>query len=432
MSGVPVDGSRLRNNIGPLIYIHNARLPTEKAHGFQALKTAEALGNLGIDIEMWTPRRFNYGKLIGRDPINYYGLRRPVPIRRLPTIDLLKLASEMPSALRRLADPFCARLQTVAFSLATVARINTLDTNAIYYMRDCNVGSLLSTFRPSLVSRMVVELHGLPVRDGSLKRYVRFLRQVAGVVALTSQIRDELIGYQVSPDKITVEHDAVDLGRFNKQLSKDDARHTLGLPADKTIAGYIGRFHTMGMEKGIGEIIRSAKLLLHEHDNLIFLFVGGPLDRVDSYRTIIKEEGLPVDKFVFFDHQPIEKVPAWLMACDILLTPLPDIPFYSRYVSPMKLFEYMAAKRPIVASNLPSLCEVVTDSKTALLSNPGDPGSIAEKIDYLLTNPSFGDKIAAQAFDLVKHHTWDSRGSRITDFIEFVSSRTNDSFTSDQ
>lgn len=401
-----------------LVYIHNARLPTEKAHGLQAMKMAEAFGRLGTAVEMWIPRRINTAELAHQDPNAFYALRHPVTVQRTPTVDLLNALRNAPRLLRRLGEPAAAALQTVAFGAGARARAARLPPHTILYMRDCNVAGILTMLRPSLAARCVIELHGLPATPRTRERYGRVLRRAAGVVALTAQLREELLELKVASDRVIVEHDAVDLASFDVPLERLQARQQLGLPADASIAAYIGRFHTMQMEKGIPQIIASGRLLLERFPKLIYLFVGGPMTRVAHYRKLIADAGLPQERYVFVDHRPVSEVPAWMKASDILLTPLPDAPFYARYVSPMKLFEYMAARRPIVASDLPTLREVVQDGHSALLARPGDPDSIADKLAVLLSDSALGERLSTRAFELVKAHTWEARAARILAFIQ--------------
>jgi glycosyltransferase involved in cell wall biosynthesis len=169
----------------------------------------------------------------------------------------------------------------------------------------------------------------------------------------------------------------------------------------------------MQMEKGIPEIIESARYLIDEFPDLHFYFIGGPLNREKKYREMIRNEKLPQEKFLFQEKQPIKTVPLWLQASDILLMPYPKNDHFSYFMSPLKMFEYMASKRPIVGSRLPAIEEILTDGKTALLSEPGNPKDIAGNIRMLLLNLEMGKSLAENAFNVVKKYTWIKRAERI-------------------
>jgi glycosyltransferase involved in cell wall biosynthesis len=105
---------------------------------------------------------------------------------------------------------------------------------------------------------------------------------------------------------------------------------------------------------------------------------------------------------------------ATLAACDVLVSPhvpLPDTPFFG---SPTKLFEYMALGRPIVASRLEQLGEVLEDGRTAHLVPPGDPLELSKGILDVLGLPDKGERLGRQARqEAVERHTWDHRAGAI-------------------
>ena len=86
------------------------------------------------------------------------------------------------------------------------------------------------------------------------------------------------------------------------------------------------------------------------------------------------------------------------------------------YTSPLKLFEYMASGRPIIASDLPSLREVL-DENSAVFFESGDSSQLAESIKNILNNENLGRSISSRAFEKVKNHTWENRAKKILDFV---------------
>ena len=77
-------------------------------------------------------------------------------------------------------------------------------------------------------------------------------------------------------------------------------------------------------------------------------------------------------------------IPIWLKASDLLLMPHPREIFYQKYVSPLKLFEYMCSNKPIIASNLEAIREILKHKKNAFLVEPGSPISISKGIKELI------------------------------------------------
>ena len=110
-------------------------------------------------------------------------------------------------------------------------------------------------------------------------------------------------------------------------------------------------------------------------------------------------------------------MPKFLKAADVLL--LPNISATKEsvnYTSPIKMFEYMAGKRPIIASDLPSIREVL-NSRNSLLCAPGNPDDLSAKISLILDNKKLAEELSRQAFEDVKKFTWNERAKNIIKFF---------------
>ena len=89
---------------------------------------------------------------------------------------------------------------------------------------------------------------------------------------------------------------------------------------------------------------------------------------------------------VFVDRQPVTDLYKYLSASSVLLMPFPWTEHYAYYMSPLKMFEYMAMKRPIVASKLPSIEEVLRHKYNAILCENDNPKDLSKKVDWALKN----------------------------------------------
>ena len=111
-------------------------------------------------------------------------------------------------------------------------------------------------------------------------------------------------------------------------------------------------------------------------------------------------------------------MPLYQAAADVLVLPNTAQAAISReHTSPLKLFEYMAAGRPIVASDLPSLREVLRHGDNAWLMQPDDPAALAQGIQHLLAEPALAARLAAQAQEEVQAYTWEQRAANILRFV---------------
>jgi glycosyltransferase involved in cell wall biosynthesis len=186
------------------------------------------------------------------------------------------------------------------------------------------------------------------------------------------------------------------------------------LPQDAAAIGYIGRFTTMDMEKGIATLVEAMKFLAASGaSRALLLCVGGPMDVVPRYQALGRRLGIEENRLRFIDRVPTGDVPRWIRACDVVTIPWPWNEFSAYYTSPMKLFEYMAAGVPIVASDLPSLREVLRHGENAWLVQPGDPAGLAAGIGHLLRYPELAGRLAQTARTEAGTYTWQHRAAKV-------------------
>jgi glycosyltransferase involved in cell wall biosynthesis len=237
-------------------------------------------------------------------------------------------------------------------------------------------------------------------------------RHLVAVSTLTSYTKEWLqkVGFPV--DKIAVLPCSVDLSLFSELPSPEACRERLGLPASRPIVGYVGRFQAVGREKGIPELVRAMSLLgAGRHEAPLLLCVGGPMEAVPAYLQVAADAGLARQHLQFVDRVPSWEVPFWIRACDVVTIPWPWSEYSAYATSPLKLFEYMAAERAIVASDLPSIREILGHGRDAWLVKPGDPEALAGGIAHLLGEPEVATELARRARQTVEAYTWERRAT---------------------
>ncbi|MCB9453908.1 MAG: glycosyltransferase [Anaerolineaceae bacterium] len=387
-----------------LLYIADIRLPTEKAHGLQIMQNCEAFAQTGADVTLWIPRRINTPELRAiRDVWRHYGTTRNFNLRRLFTLDLLPLVPGQGGKLAALAF----YLQLGTFTLAAVLR--ALFTPAdVYYSRDAAVILALSLVKPG--RRLVYEAHRLNAGRAGRWMQRQVTRRAGTVVAVTKKLADGLVERGAKPERVLVAHDGIRRERFADLPSQAEARAALGWPGDAFIVGYVGRLQTLSMDKGVGTLIAALAQVAGASLGL----VGGPDDMAEAFRAHWLALGLEVERFLNAGQVAPERVPLCLSALDVCAMPFPWTTHFAYYASPMKIFEYMASGRAIVASDLPSTAEVVTHGESALLTPPSDVAALAAAIMWLRDDPALRERLAAQALHTVMtHYTWESRAAAI-------------------
>jgi glycosyltransferase involved in cell wall biosynthesis len=389
-----------------LLYISNARMPSLMAHGLQIAQNCEAFADNGVEVTLWCARRSipPEERSLGDDIWTHYGVKRSFRVRRLPTVDL--------SGRIRGLTRILFTLQFATFALAAV--IGALFTNAdIYYSRDPLTLLLLGMVKPR--RKLVYEAHRLhrPGIGTWLQRQA--LRRCALTVAITPPLRDRLEERQAGlarKSSIIVAHDGFRAARFEGVPSQAEAREKIGWHPDAFIVGYVGRLQTMGMDKGLDILIDALGKLPASRVSLAI--VGGPETLVEGYRNRWRSLGLPDTHFLYAGQVPSEQVPLYMSAFDVCAMPFPWTEHFAYYASPIKLFEYMASGRALVASDLPGYADVVRDGENALLTPPSDAGALANAISRLAADPALRERLAAKAYQqAAAEYTWQARAQRI-------------------
>lgn len=400
-----------------ILYISQARFPTEKAHGHQIAQVCAAMVRLGHAVTVVAP---GVHGTIQQDPCAYYDLRgKFFDIVHLPVFDGLR-AWWVPGPLA-----FFFTMRSYAKALASFLPQHPADL--LYTRSSALLPALLQTGIP-----VVLELHTLQRRTSAFVRNCNACRQV---VCLTAPMRHELVAWGVESSKVMVEGDGVNPERFAHLPSSADARREWRLPPECRIAVYVGSLVTRGtIEKGVRELLEAVATLngkggerkerkegeeIKEIKEMtkrsVFCWiVGGPRDQVDRYRTIARQLGLSDADVRFEGPVPNARVPSVLAAADVCVYPASasQHPFFLRDTSPLKIFEYLAAGKPTVSADLPPLRGVI-DPALVHFCPPGDASALAMSITEALDHPKTNEEKRRL---LLAHTSWDARMQRILQF----------------
>jgi glycosyltransferase involved in cell wall biosynthesis len=380
-----------------ILYLADTRFPLERANGIQTFETCRALAARGHAVTLIVRPDTTEP---ARDPWDFYGAARDsrLTINVAPTI----------------AGP----VRRPAYLLGVLPRIASRADDVVL-TRDLGMASIAVRLGRSMRPPVIYEAHGyapavseeLPRLLGSAEppsqrklarlaaRERRVWLQADGYVTLTAAHRDELAARFGPRRNAAVVPDGTRLSA-HRSYSPRSPRETL-------VVGYAGHLYPW---KGVDTLIEA----LMTAPSMRAVIIGGQPGERDGARlqALARERGVAT-RTEFTGWQRPADVAALLAQCDILVLPNVRSTISERYTSPLKLFEYLAAGRPIVASNLPALREVLTDGINAVLVEPGNAAALANALNGLANNPRLADRLARRAFADASLYSWDARAARL-------------------
>lgn len=377
-----------------IAYIGHSRFPTEKAHGHQIAQVCDALTSLGHRVTLVIPTIRN--PLKPDQSRTYYGLRAEITVEVLSHPD--------PWTWSVFPGRFKHHVTLLLYRRALARFLSNASFDLLYARSPLVLRPLLASGIP-----VVLELHELP-RIGRAS-FVSHANRCAVVVALTRALRDRLIALGVRSDRCIVEGDGVDLRLFRSLPQASEAKRRFNLPDGCSIIAYVGRLNTVDQAKGVDELLEALRGLLRDSLPVHGFIVGGPKEDQEFYRKRSQALGI-ASQCTFAGPVPRTEVPAVLAACDVLAMPFPDTPHYRQNMSPLKMFEYMAAGKPIVTSDLPTVRDVL-DERSAYFCVPGDARSLQEVLREVLEHPEEASARAKNALALSERYDWGKRMERI-------------------
>jgi glycosyltransferase involved in cell wall biosynthesis len=365
-----------------LYYIAGIRMPTEKAHGLQIASMCEAFGLAGYDTTLIVPARDN---TITDSVYDYYDVEKVFTIRELKVYDFISRLNFLGS--------FAFILFSAFFSLWVRRYMRRMDDSILYFRGVYNLIFVPRKYNP------ILELHDIPERPNILWRYL--ISKPKKIIVITHGLRDDLVKLGRDESSILVAPDAVDVDKFDIAISREEARVRTGLPLDRKIAMYTGHLYAW---KGVDTLIEAGRLI----PDIDIVIVGGTDELIAEKRRYVTEEGLT--NINILGRVKHSEIPFYLKSADVLVLPnsATDV-ISSRYTSPLKLFEYMASGRPIVASDIPSIREVV-DGDMVTFFDADSYSCLSKCIMDELSNENFSLNKAKKAHEkLINSYTWHKR-----------------------
>lgn len=311
----------------------------------------------------------------------------------------------------------------------------------VLYTRNPNFGLLAGLFYRGRCETLVYELNGIPEDEtsliksrsgeekpsqkrgtGELARYfssaksrlnILVLKKALGfsdkIIAVTPGIKANLESvYRIPGDKITVVPNGANTSLF-RPLEQEICRKDLGFDPEIPYVCFVGN---LAPWQGVEHLVKAAPLILSRFPECRFLIVG---DGVMKHELLNLSRELGIEnRFIFTGVVPYDRVPVYINASDICAAPFILARNAKIGLSPLKLYEYMACGKPVVASAIAGVADALESSEGGISVPPEDPEALAEAVSELLQNQKLRAGMGSKGLSYVtENYSWYSVAKQV-------------------
>lgn len=329
-----------------------------------------------------------------------------IPQSRSRSGDVYAMMSGRPSLFKRLYYLYLTTFFALYVSIVAsrIIRERGLDT-IIERETAFGAGGLASliTGRP-----LILEIIGPRYSRLSVKRSSRVLYYT-----------DSMLHSWVAREKCTKVSSGVNLSLFRSDdRARQEVRERFGLGPEETVVGYVGTFQDW---HGIDSLLAAASILLATHPSLKLILVGPFYQR---YQSLARQMG--VEQVCFFVG-PVryEETPSYINACEIMVAPYDPSKneLRNRYGIgfPLKILEYMACGKPVIATRVPPIDQIISSPDLGLLVEPGDETQLAAAIKELIDHREKAMALGRNGMALAEsHYSWSNFARLVSSYVESV------------
>ena len=242
-------------------------------------------------------------------------------------------------------------------------------------------------------ARAVLVLNrGVSFKIGRVRRVGYTSRRVHAIVAVCRSIKDGLVASGVPAAKVEVIYSGTDLERFHPGVDGGPVRRELGLSAEHVLVTQVG----VRSWRGWHDVLEAMRVVAAACDRARLLFVGAPPPRIAEIAERARQAGL-ADRVLALGHR--DDVPAILNASDVVV----DASYAGLGITG-SIREALACERPVVATQLEGMPELVVDGETGLLVPPREPAALGAAILRVLGDPTAAQTMARAGRKRVEAH----------------------------
>ncbi len=219
------------------------------------------------------------------------------------------------------------------------------------------------------------------------------------VIVINDKLKDYVIEMGSDPDRTYLVRAGVDLERFNSHIDSDRIRKQYKIEANDFVLFFMGWLYDFS---GLKEVALDLAKIKEKKPNLKLL-IAGEGDLYTELKKIQQEYNLQ-DKIILAGWQPYEKIPEFLKISDVCLFPAHDNEVTHNIV-PIKIYEYMAAGKPVIATRLPGVTNEFGNNNGVIFAD--EPGEVVKRTVELIKNGDRAEE-GLRAKGFVKRYSWDN------------------------
>ena len=222
------------------------------------------------------------------------------------------------------------------------------------------------------------------------------------------------IEHKINPEKISVIENGANTELFRPMNTKEVRRE---LKLNETYY-YICFTGSLYQWQGVKYLIKASPYILEEYPNTFFLIIGnGPT--LKSLTELTEQIGVS-DKFIFTGAKPYTSVPLYINASDLCVAPI----MKGRSLSAIKLYEYLACGKPVVASDIEEVRKLLVESKSGICVGPESPSEIADAVVGLLRDPNTRQSMGENGRrHVVENCSWESIARKVFEVCQMVAQK---------
>ncbi len=251
--------------------------------------------------------------------------------------------------------------------------------------------------------------YGVHFRRLTRRVYDQTTAQASLLIAVSSEIRQSLIDIGHSPEKIALVSNAIDESVLGTGGDGISVRRKFGIPEDAVVIVFTGSFQDYQRVDSL--LAAYAELRTTRPVHLLLIGDGRNRSQVEA---LAREMGI-AEKVTFTGHVPYNAVAEYTAAGDIAV-----IPATNDYGNPMKLYDYIALGKPVVAPDQSTITDIVTHGESALLFEKEKTGGLSAALTKLVEDTNLRESLGKRVRDLAEEHTWQRRGQTLSKALQTI------------